>query len=73
MCGRECEVDCSGGKYIYSSTMLKYSFKVLFLTISILSYFILLLHYAEHGSIVLFTPTYMYMTTFRFKLYTANL
>lgn len=49
-------------KYIYSSYVLKYNFKVfvLQLSIPILCYFILL--YIWDGNIVLFTPLYIYFT-----------
>ncbi len=45
----------SGGKYIYSSTVLKYNFEVLI-------YFILVLHYNSDGDIVLFTTLHLFDT-----------
>ncbi len=45
-------------KYIYSSAVLNYSFEVLvlYLSISLFCYFILLLHYISEENIVHFTP-----------------
>ena len=45
-------------QYIYSSTVLKYNshILVLYLSISIFCYFILLFHYSLEGNIILFTP-----------------
>ncbi len=49
-------------KYIYLSTVLKYSFEVLvlYLSVSIFCYFILLLNQTSEANIVLFTPLHLF-------------
>ncbi len=71
---------CSGGKYIYSSTALKYNFEVfvLYLSISLFCYFILLLNYISEANIVLFTPLHLfdnfsYSLLCRFRLMIQNI
>lgn len=59
-----------------SSTVLKYCFEalVLYLSLSILSYFIFLLHYISEGSIVLLTSLHLFKSYFlKLRFYTQNI